>query len=96
LKAKEYYEKYHEFIKSEDSQVVAKAINDAIKDYLKECNSLITSRHIRCFAALVAILKEQNQKYNAFCRMFDPRILKEDGFKVYINDCVMPELKDKW
>ena len=94
MKAKEYIEKYRSGLKSYDFDEIEKAINDLVGEMSQEATQIMTQRGAVRESAIVAVMKEQNDKWNAIVKEF-PEILLRDGFK-----CLwllrIPELKKVW
>lgn len=95
-KAKLYYNEYKDLITSTDDDVSIKAISDLYNCLLDETKELITKRKAKTNSVTVAIIKEENDKWNAICRMFEKDFgmspIAKDGF---INmECILvPDLK---
>jgi len=88
MKAKEYVEWLHQKEKEVEEK---EAFLDLAFRFMKEVGTIAKMRHTNRDSALLAILREQNQKWNAM-RKFDKRI-KRDGF----IECIkadMPFVKD--
>ena len=94
MKAKEYIEKYRSGLKSYDFDKIEKAINDLAIEMSQEATQIMTQRGAVRISAIVAVMKEQNDKWNAIVKEF-PEILQRDGFKrLWLHR--MPELKKMW
>lgn len=94
MKAKEYIEKYRSGLESCDIAVVDKAINDLAIEMSQEAVQLMAARGVRRESAIVAVMKEQNDKWNAIVKEF-PDLLQRDGFKrLWLHR--MPELQKTW
>ena len=94
MKAKEYIEKYRSGIESGDVNAVNKAINDLAIEMSQEAAQIMTQRGAVRESAIVAVMKEQNDKWNAIVKEF-PEILQRDGFKrLWLHR--MPELQKVW
>ena len=83
MKAKEYYAKYGERIASEDKDVSMQATQELIKDLLTDANTLIEKRQPKTDKAFTAIIDEINGKWNVICEMFNPPILRRNGWKTW-------------
>ena len=94
MKAKEYIEKYKACLESGDHEAIRKAGADMMFEFSQEAENIMKSRGIKRDSAALAVLKEQNTKWNAVVKAF-PIILKHDGFKVFWMDR-MPEIKKVW
>lgn len=94
MKAKDYIEKYRERLESGDIAAIKKAGADMLMEFSKEVAQIAETRGVQRNSALVALLKEQNKKWNAVVKVF-PTILARDGFmRFWINR--MPELQRMW
>lgn len=106
MKAIEYYEKYKdrifEHITVEDGILtfaepeINIVVSDMFKEFCDESVELGRKRNTKCSEAVAALVKEQNQKWNAVSNIFE----KKDGFSVILTDGYkiwwethMPELK---
>jgi len=94
LKAKDYYEKYSDGL--ENNKTYVESVRKMINEMLDEAVTLCKVRHAGSDSALYGVLKEMNQKYNAVCRMFNPPVIKENGFKLIVDSELIPEAKGKW
>lgn len=107
MKAKEYYSKYGEkiykeailFEESGGEEVRSEgpsALSGMFCDFVKESRDIIMMRHSKKDEAAVAVLTEQNQKWNSICRLFKKEygrdILKEDALLEYFKDKI-PEIE---
>ena len=94
MKAKDYIEKYREQLNSGDIDAIKKSVVDMYIEFSEETAQIAEARGVKRNSALVAVLKEQNNKWNAVARAF-PKIIAPDGFKrQWLND--MPELRLIW
>lgn len=94
MKAKEYIEKYKTAFESGDNETITKAGNDLMFEFSKEAENIMKSRGVKRDSAALAVLKEQNTKWNAVAKVFYG-ILKHDGFKLFWMDR-MPVLEEMW
>lgn len=98
LKAKDYFEKYEQSIIDPQStdEARAGAASNLLLEMCTESQTVLKKRNAQTGTALMAIIKEFNQKWNAICRMFESKYgespLIRDGFKNFWFDR-MPELK---
>ena len=96
MKATEYYEKYKDKLTSRKEEVAIEAIKELLANFNQEARGLISKRHIRTTPALISILKELNNKWNALVRCFEKDYggtpIKRDGFWIFWTK-EMPELK---
>ena len=88
MKAQDYIDKYYELLieapnESKQNEVIALII----KAFGLELLEIFVKRKASSNRAMVSLIKEQNQKYNKFCRLVNERcgvkFLKEDGLKNY-------------
>ena len=90
MKAVEYFEKYSDAIykeimeKHDTTQVQA-----MIHEMLLEAKEILKERHAMTDRAAVAVLKQQNQKWNAmipkFQQAYDTPVLLRNGFYDIVN-----------
>lgn len=78
MKAKEYYEKYGERLMQPNDSA---ALPELVNELLTETQDLIKNRKIRSDRAFVAVINQQNDKWNAIARMFPKEVLVYNGFK---------------
>lgn len=82
MKAKEYLEKFDKDYKEVgDRQATTNLVNTMIG----EIKDLIGVRRATTEGAVVSILRELNQKWNALCRLDKKRRFKPDGFIKYVK-----------
>lgn len=86
MKATDYLEKWYDKLVNageKENEVLA----EIITDFGKELKEIVEQRKAKKGKAIAAIFKEQNQKYNKFCRLVNAKAgvtyLKEDGLKRY-------------
>lgn len=95
MRAKEYAKEFLE-IKFETEQQINDAIYSVLVRFMEEVKPICESRHSSSDETFIAVVKEQSQKWGAFCRIVNNKVgfkvLKEDGFKNYMLSR-MPELK---
>ena len=96
MKAKEYFVKYADGIKSFDPTVSSAAIGEMVTEMLKEVQEIAKTRHCSLDRGMISILKEQTQKYNAVVNMFNPPVLVKDGFKTIVLSKLLPEAAAMW
>ena len=94
MKAKEYIAKYKESLESDDYDSVKAAATKLVIEFSDEASELLKTRGVKRNSALVAVLKEQNDKWNAVARAF-PDVLARDGFKM-LWLARLPYLKFIW
>ena len=95
MRAKEYFEKYEQPMLKDSEEDILTAISDLMREMMRETNDILTKRGIKKPKAAVAVIKEQNDKWNSICNMFEKKYgsapLLRDGFKNYwLKE--MPEL----
>jgi len=97
MKAKEYAE---EFLKTDfkvSEEVTNKAVSDITIKFFNEINDIRLARHVTKDIGLASIVKEQNQKWNAFCRIVNKvlgvELMRLDGFRLYMLE-IIPDLKN--
>lgn len=94
MKAKEYIEKYRSGIESFEYETRRTAAFDLIKEMSQEATELMAKRGVLRESAIVAVMKEMNDKWNAIVKEF-PDVLQKDGFKrLWLHR--MPELQRVW
>jgi len=82
MKAKEYLEMFEkDFQEVGDRQATTNLVNIMIG----EIKDLIDVRRATTEGAVVSILRELNQKWNALCRLDKKRRFKPDGFIKYVK-----------
>ncbi len=89
MKAKEYYEKYHDGILSHDEQEQLASISQFLNELIREFSALNKSRGGRSVSAVAGAVSEINQKYNAVVALFQ----KKDGVKPLIDNGFTTVLK---
>lgn len=95
MKAKEYFEKYEQPIFEDYRENALTGISNLLKEMMKETGDILSKRGVKQSKAAVAVIKEQNDKWNSICNMFEKKHgvspLLRDGFKNYwLKE--MPEL----
>ena len=88
MKAKEYYEKFLELEKTLGEK---RAFVKTVIAFASEITDMAKTRNAHSNQALISIIKEQNQKWNAL-RKLDPRF-KQHGLIEFLK-YKMPFLKD--
>lgn len=91
MKAIEYFKKYDEAIVEEirahdgENKVLANLLKELLDEGLKICEK----RKVVLDSSALNVMKEQNSKWNALCRLFEGKykqeILKENGFIIWLN-----------
>lgn len=91
MKAAEYFDKYQgrifPMIEGELTEEQTDIILDLFREFAEEVVTLCESRLVKTNESIVSVLKEQNQKWNALCRIFVKQCgispIKEDGLIVF-------------
>lgn len=100
MKAKEYFEKYGADIYAESltlrsSDKIGPSLQKMLAEFSAETKEIFTKRHGRRPGALKAVVLDQNEKWNALCRIFVQTYgespLREDGWKNLVR-AQTPEL----
>lgn len=90
MKAKEYYEKYAAELLSGDYDTVKQAEEKLTIEFMDEVSAISEKRKVSRPEALVDIIKELNQKWNAlrslFIKLDRKPVLAENGFRDLIQD----------
>jgi len=82
MKAKEYAERY---LSAEDKRTELVKI---AREFILEIRTIAEQRKAKKDMALVAIVKEQEQKWKAFCKRVNDPAIYEDGFmKLFEAQC---------
>ena len=91
MKAREYFKKYDEAIVEEirahdgENKVLANLLTELLDEGLKICEQ----RKVVLDSSALSVMKEQNSKWNALCRLFEDKykqeVLKENGFIKWLN-----------
>lgn len=79
MKAKDYAAKYGSKLMSNDPKQQEEAIQSLWSDMVNESIELARIRHLTAHSSMGAIIREQNEKWNAIARRVP--CLKKDGFK---------------
>ena len=99
MKAKEYFEKYEERLHPADETALNKAAYSLLLEMVDESQNVLKSRNAKSTQALLGVLKEFNDKWNAVVAMDTKKCgfsnLRYNGFKLFwLNK--LPELKYLW
>ena len=89
MKAKDYYQKYHDGILSADGKESNEAVASFVTDLIHEVGAMSKARKAATPSALAGIVREIDQKYLAVLGLFE----KQDGFRPLVDDGFMVMLK---
>lgn len=96
MKAKEYFEKYDRVIIEDQMAGSIVSTQKLLLELSNEAESICKKRHAKRGLAVVAVLKELNQKWNAICILYEKKYgvspLNKDAFKTFWK-LQMPELR---
>lgn len=99
MKAKEYFKIYEDRI-LEDAVLnnSVEAAKDLLKDMWMELDDIVKKRNAKKIPAVIGAVKEQNQKWNAICNLFEEAHgvspLKRNAFGKFV-ELEIPQLKGK-
>lgn len=89
MKAKEYFEKYHEGLYEEYQTGERKHLSNLLTEMLREATDILEKRKVKFDRGLMGVIKEQNDKWNAIVNLLEKKygvlILKRDGFKKWMK-----------
>lgn len=89
MKAKDYAAKFGPDIYSDDQSVSMKATSQLLIELYKEVQNICDVRHVKFDRGILPIVREQNSKWNAVCRILEKEygraLLKEDGYIDFLN-----------
>ena len=95
-KAREYLAKYGDLIFHEAKEEKYDAAKEMFKEFASETRQICEMRHAKLDRAVVAVILEQNRKWNAVARLFAEKygvdILKQDGVISYFRKGI-PEIE---
>ena len=74
MKAKEYFEKYDELIIKDQIAGSIESAKKLLIELSDEVKDICEARHVKRDAAVVSVLKEINQKWNAICSLYEKKI----------------------
>lgn len=87
MKATDYLEKWYTMLIEADNKKQNEILATIISEFGLELIETVEQRKAKKDKAIASIFKEQNQKYNKFCRLVNEKcgvkFLKEDGLKKY-------------
>ena len=99
MKAKEYYEKYESVLHASDDATINKGLSDMMLEMTGESEKMIQARNAKSNSALVGVLNELNNKWNAVINLDEKKygasIIARNGFKAFWLH-KMPELGMIW
>lgn len=91
MKAKEYFEKYGADIYAECAMIanpnkIGPVMQKFLTEFSMETRKIYEARHGKRIGALKAVVLDQNEKWNAMCRIFQTQYggvspLKENGWR---------------
>jgi hypothetical protein len=93
MKAKDYIAKYGSTIIAEAETGNTKTASELISELFGEVTAISKARNCQTVEAIIAVVKEINQKYNAIQKSIP--CLKPDAIKTIMVER-MPELKPIW
>lgn len=89
--AKQYYKAYRERLaahRDDEGKVVMdnpeeahKAVQELLMAFVQESKEIIKKRNLKNDRSLMAVINEQNNKWNSLCACFDPPVLKNDTYR---------------
>ena len=85
-KAKEYYKEILEAEKTKDKSKIDLKVKEVFKNFVLEIKELRDMRNVSTDQGLMAIIKEQNNKWNALCNKCI--YLKRDAIKDYSSGLI--------
>lgn len=98
MKARDYFEKYDTLIMEEQKNGEIGTTKKLLLEMSDEVTAVCKQRKAVKDEAVIAVLKEINQKWNAICRMYEKKYgvspLNYDAFRYYWMTA-MPELAGK-
>lgn len=98
MKARDYFEKYDTLIMEEQKNGEIGTTKKLLLEMSDEVTAVCKQRKAVKDEAVIAVLKEINQKWNAICRMYEKKYgvspLNYDVFRCYWMTA-MPELAGK-
>lgn len=90
MKAKDYYQKYHDGILSADEKAGNEAIASFLNDLIHEVGEMMKARNAKTPSAAAGVVKEINQKYLAVLSLFE----KNDGIRPLVDTGFMYGLQE--
>ena len=97
MKAVDYFEKYKDVVNVKDQSELVDIGWKLTREMIDEAESIAKTRHIIKDSSTVAIILEQNDKYNAVCSLFE----KNFGFSPFVRngfikfcEYAVPEIKE--
>jgi len=91
MKAKDYAAKFSEE-KTQGKESID-CLTTILNDFTREMGQLSESRNVQTDSAVLAIYRELDQKYRAFCRLASTEdcIIKPDGWRFFLQE-TQPEI----
>ena len=87
MKAKEYFAKYEDRLHSDDNNAVTQGVYDMLLEMANESKATLDARRAQSNHALVGVLSEFNDKWNAIQTMDEKKYgfsyIKRNGFKEF-------------
>lgn len=81
MKAKEYYAKYGERLMNPETD--KEALADLLTDFVDETTKIIKQRKVSTNKAVLAVIDELNNKWNALCEMFPTPTLIRNAYLTF-------------
>jgi hypothetical protein len=98
MKAIDYFNEYGDAVLRESIAGDEKdAISSLFRAFVREMKEIIYTKGVQTNRAVAAVVKEQNQKWNALCRLYEKKYgedltpIKYNGFMNAIKDAI-PEI----
>lgn len=102
MKAIDYYNQFGDAVMREaiscavDNAGTASELSKLVIAFIDETKSIIAQRGVKSPSAMFAVIKEQNDKWNALCNLYvkfyGTSPLNRDGFRKYMEYAI-PQLK---
>lgn len=100
MRAKEYFDQYHEGIYNETANTGGtENLTNLLKELLKEVIDICEKRNVKFDRGANAVIKEQNDKWNAIAGLFEKKygveVLKRNGFQIWLDYQMKQEMGGK-